>query len=132
VRRDVRARPGVPLLPRGGRPLLRESTQRLRRHRGRRQGEAGLQEKGGARQRTASRAVPAEARLAPLLQLPARPHAHDGGPGGAQGGANVPQFGPDSRVSYENSVSNYDYYGALPAKTSNYIARTANFSAFGK
>ena len=55
-----------------------------------------------------------------------------GAQGGAQGGANVPQFGPDSRVSYENSVSNYDYYGALPAKTSNYIARTANFSAFGK
>ena len=61
-----------------------------------------------------------------------------GGPGGssygapAQGDVNVPQFGPDSRVSYENSVSNYDYYGALPAKPSNYIARTADFSAFGK
>jgi hypothetical protein len=61
-----------------------------------------------------------------------------GGPGGsgygapAQGDVNVPQFGPDSRVSYENSVSNYDYYGALPAKPSNYVARTTDFSAFGK
>jgi hypothetical protein len=61
-----------------------------------------------------------------------------GGPGGssygapAQGDVNVPQFGPDSRVSYENSVSNYDYYGALPAKPSNYVARTSDFSAFGK
>jgi len=61
-----------------------------------------------------------------------------GGPGGssygapAQGDVNVPQFGPDSRVSYENSVSNYDYYGALPAKPSNFVARTSDFSAFGK
>jgi hypothetical protein len=40
--------------------------------------------------------------------------------------------GPNSRISYENSISNYDYYGALPAKTSDYIARTADFGAFGK
>lgn len=61
-----------------------------------------------------------------------------GGPGGsgygapAQGDVNVPQFGPDSRVSYENSVSSYDYYGALPAKPSDYVPRTSDFSAFGK
>ena len=38
--------------------------------------------------------------------------------------------GTSQMPSYQNSVTNYDYYGALPNKTSNYVARTADFSSF--
>ena len=38
--------------------------------------------------------------------------------------------GTSQMPSYQNSISNYDYYGALPNKTSNYVARTADFSSF--
>ena len=33
---------------------------------------------------------------------------------------------------YQSGVSNYNYYGALPDSTSNYVARTADFSSFSK
>jgi hypothetical protein len=33
---------------------------------------------------------------------------------------------------YQSGVSNYNYYGALPDITSNYVARTADFSSFSK
>ena len=38
--------------------------------------------------------------------------------------------GTSQTPSYENSVTHFDYYGALPNKSSNYVARTADFSSF--
>lgn len=37
---------------------------------------------------------------------------------------------PSHRASYQNSITNYDYYGALPSRTSNFVPVTANFSSF--
>ena len=39
-------------------------------------------------------------------------------------------YRPSQRASYQNSITNYDYYGALPSRTSNFVPVTANFSSF--
>lgn len=44
-----------------------------------------------------------------------------------------PQFQMNAQMpGYQSGVSNYNYYGALPDSTSNYVARTADFSSFSK
>ena len=68
----------------------------------------------------------------PATQLPARQQVGNTYSAPVQGQPQMNMTGTSQMPSYQNSVTNYDYYGALPSKSSNYVARTADFSSFSK
>jgi hypothetical protein len=70
--------------------------------------------------------------LSGATQLPARQQVGNTYSVPVQGQPQMNMTGTSQMPSYQNSVTNYDYYGALPSKSSNYVARTADFSSFSK
>ena len=68
--------------------------------------------------------------LSGATQLPARQQVGNVSIAPVQNQSQMNMTGTSQMPSYQNSVTNYDYYGALPNKTSNYVARTADFSSF--
>ena len=70
--------------------------------------------------------------LSGATQLPATQQVGNTYSVPVQGQPQMNMTGTSQMPSYQNSVTNYDYYGALPSKSSNYVARTADFSSFSK
>jgi len=70
--------------------------------------------------------------LSGATQLPATQQVGNTYSAPVQGQPQMNMTGTSQMPSYQNSVTNYDYYGALPSKSSNYVARTADFSSFSK
>jgi hypothetical protein len=70
--------------------------------------------------------------LSGATQLPATQQVGNTYSAPVQGQPQMNMTGTSQMPSYQNSVTNYDYYGALPSNSSNYVARTADFSSFSK
>jgi hypothetical protein len=70
--------------------------------------------------------------LSGATQLPATQQVGNTYSAPIQGLPQMNMTGTSQMPSYQNSVTNYDYYGALPSNSSNYVARTADFSSFSK